>query len=331
MVLAGLTALVFGCFFWNFAINGRLDDPILVASFVVYAFAYLLNFSFGINNSMVLGADRLDGFYYSLTFSRVVHMISSWAFLSFGWGIWGLSVSFLLSVAVSVSCIGRIAGALRKGFDKSRVPVESGGRDKGIWKFSLYSFMAFWVYRGVVLGVAFLGIEANGLTDYLFTLNLLSMAALLSMIPFQVRLPLLVRLIADQKSTGKELIKLLALSVGVFLVFGLGLYVFALLLRNFSEASFGLLDSGGYLLLMGALLLEVVLGGLALYFATIEKFTFVLPYTVSVLLGSMIGMFLYSKHQSYIYLILIPALTQILVALPLIGRNWFGIRRLRLN
>lgn len=316
--LAAGTILVFLVFFVLFSRSDRVSTTSDQIGFWVFAFTYLINFLFGINNCVLLGAGDLGSFYQSLSISRIAHFLSSWLFLHLSLGILGLSVSFLLSVLVGVSLIGWHASKRRNTCAepaKFEPPEDSRG---GFFRFVVFSLMAFWIYRGVILCLVSIGIEGPGLGDYLFTINLLSMAAVIATVPFQVRLPVLVKLIFQGNRKSKELAKLLTVSIGLFLSFSVGLFLFATGLQRVSGATFGLVDAPDFALVTTVLSIEVFLAGMGLFFATLEDYSFVVPYCLSVLVGTIVAAFIFHGTRDFTHLVAIPALFQLLIAAPVV-------------
>ena len=119
-----------------------------------FALAYMINYLFGANNVLLLGTARTDSFFWTSAASRILNIALTAAVLVLGLGLLGVALSFLSSVLVNVLAILVLAHAVRRGIRASARKMQQTptvDAATGVVRYSIFSFVAFLLYRGAFL------------------------------------------------------------------------------------------------------------------------------------------------------------------------------------
>lgn len=229
-VLLGLGS--FGVIYFGILTDLHLSStwPLAWGTFIL---AYGINYWFGFNNVILL-ATRCT-FYFNLTnaFTRSLNFFLTLFLLSQGLSIFGLALSFLISVILSVTLMRRRAIRQISTFppDASSESVSVGDTAKSFRHttvYTLYSLSNFALYRGAFLLFPLLHGKDN-ISNYGLALQLVAIVYAISIIPTQVWLDWLMRAVLDRDlpRIRHNLIASLTFALLVFVVFFLVLLVLA--------------------------------------------------------------------------------------------------------
>jgi hypothetical protein len=243
-----------------------------------------------------------------------------------GFSVIGICISFASSVAVGCTLIAIFARrSLQENISSGhiRVSVENHiARTSGydIARYTLFTFAAFALYRGgVLVAVSFFPKDVVG--SYSLVLQALTILSTFSLVPIQVWLARLV--IAINNDNQDEVIRELArtfLCVNLLFVTGIVLLLlFGNSLLGYIGSSVLLPGNSDLLIVALAFMVEINLFVLINLLVTKRRYGFIRPYVACVAAGlslALCGMWL--SLGLITSLIVLPAIVQIVVCLPLI-------------
>jgi hypothetical protein len=313
--------------FWNIA-------------WLIFGCAYAFNFLFGPNNCLLLATNATNSFNYINALTRALNFVGAFLLLSLGYAVVGAAVSFLFSVVVGCFMIKwqgrqRLIAAVTSG--EPPVPTDTScpsasGPLTDVAHFSLFTFAAYWLYRGALL-VATPFFSSGEMSSYGLTLTALSVVNAIALIPNQIRLGTMVTaVVGDRQDDIQAQIAFgLVFATVTFSGFFGVLAVAGPSLLALVGSEVSLPSSSQLAMVFGAFLVESWIMVLVNVLVIRKSYDFVTWYCSTVVIAFIVGLVTaLSTGALYIGLALIPAMLQLLFTLPAVfcscarscGQNW---------
>jgi len=211
-------------------ISGGITGPNITWAWLVFVGTYAVNYWFGVNNSILLGAGNVVSFNAVTSVTRVINIVSTYAMFRLGLTVLGICFSFSLSVAVGSATMRRLAAravsSVIAGSRRSDSAEPDFRNAVSIPRYVLYTMSSFALYRGLFLIVATV-FPKTLVGAYGLTLQAVTLIAGIALVPLQVWLNDLVRaIVSGNKRAMTE--ELRASVIAVNLIFVTGLLLFGL-------------------------------------------------------------------------------------------------------
>lgn len=317
---------VCGLLYINYVVSEKIDVQGNV-EWMIFILAYAINYYFAINNSILLGMVRVSQYNLINTLTRIINFITTYLFLSLGFSVLGVSLSFAASVLIGVLLISRVAkrsledhmSLTKEGFlDNEKFSYVSSSN---VLNYTFYMLSAFVVYKGGFL-IAITVFSKNVVASYGLTLQAYTMLSIFSLVlPLQVRLHKLVSAVASENKQNVlyELAAGVLVANSLFVMGSVFLVVFGDFLLVFIDSKVMLLDSSNLLLIGLAFLVELNIMLLVNFLVVVKNYRFVKIYMLTSLVGAFCAFVLTWWLKSGVStLIVVPLGLQLFLCLPLI-------------
>lgn len=334
-VVASAVALPGGIAYIHWVVQPAATISWLLA-WIVVSLAYTVNFLCGPNNCTLLSTGRNDRFFLTMSMSRVLHFGGTLTALLLGFGLTGISVAFALAVAFSCVTIARQS---RRTFDHSADAAVQAAADRvavdetGLLRFGIFTLAAFVIYRGaVMLVIAYF--PGSSATSYGLALQAYAIVGAVAVLPLQVRLHRLVVVRRDGDAAGVDAevatamwFAFLTIAAGLLSLTLVGAPLLKIIGSGVAMPPFVTLAAMAFAFLVEALILVLI------NLLLLEKnVTFVRDYVGGVVAAlSLAALSLWCGGGLVVSMLVLPALVQALVTLPLIARRVARLRKQRVH
>jgi hypothetical protein len=328
-VLVFLSLCVGGFFYFSRAATVGFTGT-WVLEWVVFSTSYLVTYLFAYNCCVLIASERISSYAIINVTSRLANVALSCIFISSGLRVLGLCISLLLSAALGAFAMNW-AGARAISAEWRRHPNDGEG-DSGVETLEIdhvgrniaFIGIAYFLYRAGLLIDAGSSFDANVQASYGLLLQILALVMTLSSVPINMLVAPLQRavLTTDPEHITREMARLAVYANIVFVSALLGLLIFGPALAHGISAraalpprlDMAILGFGFFLELNILLLVNVSIAS--------RSYRFVALYAVSAAIGLSLAIVLRSQGVDlYMAFGLTPAITQMAIAVPLIGRE----------
>lgn len=293
---------------------------------VLFVCAYALNYFFGKNNSILLGTKNIAYFNYVNTFTRLLNLVLMYLLLNAGLSIFGLTISFAISVVIGVAFIAYKAQVSIRKYYLSKNRAENSfkqhdGSSK-IFLYTMFTLASFILYKSGLLIVTGL-FSGNIIGSYALSLQIYTMLSAFALVPIQVWLSRLVRAIAssDPKSVIREMVMTVAVVNVIFVAGTVSLIALGDALLFYIESKIALLGKFDLAVMGFAFLIEVNIFVLVNFLVTTRNYDFVKLYLLTSFTGYLLGLIMVWMTMNIVLsLLVIPMLIQLVVCVPMIFR-----------
>jgi hypothetical protein len=292
---------------------------------ILFCCSYFITYFYAYNCCVLIASEQILVYSRINVVTRIINSLLSSGLIIGGFGVLGLSASFLSSATLGALGM-KWAGAAtmrreaRAASPDARVPqVIDRLEIRHVAVNVGFVFVSYSLYRVGLLIDAGSGFDARSQASYGFALQVLALIVSLSSVPINMLVAPLQRAIVDAipDNIAREMARLAVYVNGVFLVsvFALALFGPMLVPTMKSRASFPPIDD---LLILGlGFFLELNILLLVNVAIACRLYGFVRPYLISAGIGLTLAVVLWLQGASvYLAFGLAPALTQLLVALP---------------
>lgn len=321
--------LVVGLLYMNFVAHKSIAGN-WSFEWIVFAAAYAINYYFGVNNSILLGMNRIGVYSNINSITRSLNFVLTFGFLKLGLSVMGICMSFMSSVMVGCALIYRAAKMTLAEFgvsyaDKANVIDHDDDihRTKKIGYYTIYTFAAFVFYKGMLLVAA--AIFPNTIVSgYGLTLQAYTLLTTLALVPTQVWLGRLVAAITSGKKN--DIVKELAITiwvVNIIFIMGIGgLVIFGEMLLILIGSKVSLLEPLNVIIIGVAFLVEINIFVLANFLIIKNSYGFVRIYVAVGAGGSAVGILVaLVMWESVTPLIVAPLVVQAVLSLPIVFKS----------
>jgi len=328
-ILVFLGLCVGGFFYFSRATTAGFTGT-WALEWLVYCAYYLVTYLFAYNCCVLIASERISTYATINVTSRLVNVGLSCIFVLSGFRVLGLCISLLLS-AVLGSLAMRWAGAraiaaqwraLREdgvaGIGDDKLEIDHVGRNIA------FIVIAYFLYRAGLLIDAGSSFDANVQAGYGLLLQILTLIMGLSSVPINMLVAPLQRavLTAEPGHIVREMARLAVYTNIVFITALSGLLIFGPALSHSISARAALPPRLDVLMLGFGFFLELNILLLVNAAIASRSYGFVPRYAVSAAIGLSVAIVLRSQGVGlYVAFGLAPAVTQMLIAVPLIGRE----------
>jgi hypothetical protein len=328
-VLVFLGLCVGGFFYFSTAAKAGFTGSWML-EWMVFSTSYLVTYLFAYNCCVLIASERITTYAIINVTTRLLNVALSSIFILSGLRVLGLCVSLLLSAAVGAFAM-RWAGSRAIAAEWRRHPEDSAqgtGEEKleidHVGRNIAFIGMAYFLYRAGLLIDAGSSFDASVQASYGLLLQILALIMALSSVPINMLVAPLQRavLAADPGQIVREMARLAVYANIVFVTALLGLLILGPALSHGISAraalpgalDMAMLGFGFFLELNILLLVNVAIGA--------RSYRFVPLYAVSAAIGVSVAVVLRSQGVDlYLAFGLAPAVTQMVIAVPLIGRE----------
>lgn len=297
----------------------------------IFALSYAVNYWFGANNCILLATDRTQPFNYTMAFTRAFNFCAALAFLLLGWGILGMCISFSISVAITCSLmkfhaqrtLGQPIAPLAEDDPSVEIAVPAMVTASTVFQYTVFTCAAYALYRGALLIVNSL-FPASVIGPYSLSLQTYGMLTTMALVPIQIWLAPLVKSVVRNNADDvfHEMMRTLLFANGVFAAGVLGLILAGSRILAVIEPSVQFPPAPILALIGAAFLVEVNITILANLLVIKHSYRFVRIYTLCAMSALAIGAIcVLSTRMLYVSLVVIPAMIQLCVCVPLIVRQ----------
>jgi hypothetical protein len=298
--------LVVGLLYLNYIAAAKLG---LHGSYewLVFIGAYALNYSFGTNNSILLGMVEIARFNNINSLTRTINFVTTYLFLRMGLSVLGASLSFALAVVISCTLNARSARSALQHYSASpqaalRPDAKfEHAKSANIVKYTFYMLSSFIVYKASLL-VATMIFAESVIGAYSLTLQANTMLTMLAVVvPLQVWLHRLVSAITagDRDRIVREFVRGALVANGLFIAGAvmLGLIGNTLLVLIGSEVT--LVSNANLVLICLAFFIELNILLLVNMLVVTGSYRFVALYASTTLIGASLAVAVTgARHQT---------------------------------
>lgn len=314
----------------------RAGAPWLPA-WIAFVLAYAINYLFGPNNVLLLATARTDRFYWISAGSRVVNIALTAVALVLGFGLAGVSRSFLASVLVNVIAIALAAAAVRRVMpvrgQRAEMPDDGTTADDlkpadrkpadgaGLLRYTLFTLVGFLLYRGAFL-LAARHLETDAAAGYGLALQAYAILFAVAVVPTTVWLHRVVAAVhaGDTAREDLELARGALFAVGAFAAGTVALELLGPYLLDLIGSEVRLPDGMTLALMALAFLVEALILVCVNPLLLRAELGFVRPYVVLAGLSLVAAaLALRAGVPPMVALLVLPAAVQALVTLPIVA------------
>ncbi len=328
-VLVFLGLCVGGFFYFSRAAAAGFDGTWAV-EWVVFCTSYLVTYLFAYNCCVLIASEHISTYSMINVTTRLINVALSCIFISGGLGVFGLCISLLMSATLGAFGM-RWAGARAMAAEWRRHPQVGGagiGEEKlefnHVGRNIAFIGIAYFLYRAGLLIDAGSSFDANLQASYGLLLQILTLIMALSSVPINMLVVPLQRavLTADPGQIVREMARLAVYANLVFVTAFLGLLIFGPALSHSISARAALPHWRDMAILGFAFFLELNILLLVNVAIASRSYRFVPLYAVSAAIGLSVAIVLRSQGGNlYVAFGLAPAITQMAIAVPLVGRE----------
>lgn len=253
----------------------------------IFLAAYCFNYFCAHNNALLIGAEKTVAFNLNNIISRLTNLGLTALFLVWGYGVYGLAISFAASVLLGCNLNAFHARAttrkLSENLIDSKAPDSLLPSLSGIIGFAGYLLLSYWIYRSSLLVVAAGPNAIQKGASLAFALQVFAIFVTLSLTPIQMRVAPLIEALKAKKTadTGKEFARIHLLVNAGFILCCVALFTGSGVLEKVIPSDFAMPDP----ILLGFLalgfLVEINLQCFANVLIGLQKFSFIRYYAFS--------------------------------------------------
>jgi len=296
---------------------------------LIFSLSYCLNYAFATNTTVLMGMQGVERQNNINSLTRVLYFGMTLAFLSLGYSIFGMSVSFALAVLVGIFLSARSARRWLRELLRPSSTQPSLNDSPAlnhlpfIGKYAIYTVSSFLIYNGMLL-LAALHFPRPPVASYGLSLQAGTLLVAFAQAPLQVWLVDFVR--ASIKDDSQEVISQLARSIlgcnAIYLVGALAFDFFGETLLHRIASRVALPPSMTLVGASIAFLIELNIALFANVLSIRRNYRFASVYGVSAagaILCATAG--IYWSNSIFLALLCVPMAFQALVCLPLMLRE----------
>jgi hypothetical protein len=319
--------LTFGFLYLHYVAREKLGDQ-GSSEWLIFISAYVINYYFGINNSILLGMARISRFNIIISQTRIINFLCTYFLLKAGFSIMGICLSFIFSVLVSCAIINRAAKkSLNRYLASPEAIFQSDAKfeysdSSNIIKHTFYMLASFALYKGGFL-VATKIFPADVIASYGLALQANTMLSALALVPVQVWLRNLVSAIAsgNREQMFHELALTIIIANTIFVAGSVMVAIFGNMLLLLIGTKVALPNNTMLFLIGLAFLVELNIFLFINFLVTAGNYKFVRIYLSSSVIGVVSVIFLtWLSNSSLATLIVFPLCFQLFLCLPMIIR-----------